>query len=183
MRLRTRRAYVPPSPWPSRQLLHRSWLLPANPPPVFPQPPIRLGQPSSPAHDPSIRAQSALHAGHERQLGRLRYLSAIWPVQMNAFNPAERLRQHAHGLVGKPLSAAELIEVMRLLRLVLEREKLRDSFPHVALYCDWLLHNEIDRHEIAIEILCQMHVAIVDWDRTHELAPVSRALSLAQLRS
>jgi hypothetical protein len=59
-------------------------------------------------------------------------------------------------------------KVMRLLRLVLEQEKLRDSFPHVALYCDRLLHNEIDRHEIAIEILCQMHAAIVDWDRTHE---------------
>jgi hypothetical protein len=28
---------------------------------------------------------------------------------MNAFNPAERLRQHAHGLIGKRLSAAELM--------------------------------------------------------------------------
>jgi hypothetical protein len=50
------------------------------------------------------------------------------------------------------VSGTELIEVMRLLRLVLEKEKVRDSFRHAALYCDWLLHNEIDRHEIAINI-------------------------------
>jgi hypothetical protein len=102
---------------------------------------------------------------------------------MNAFNPVERLHQHVKGLVGRPPSGAELIEVMRLLRLVLEHEKTRDSFLHAALYCDWLLHNEIDRHEIAIDMLCRMHAAVVDWDRTHDLAPVSSALSLAQLRA
>jgi hypothetical protein len=104
-------------------------------------------------------------------------------AQMTAFDPADRLCQHAQGLVGRSVGGTELIEVMRLLRLVLEKEKARDSFPHAALYCDWLLHNEIDKHEIAVNILSQMHAAIVDWDRTHDLAPVSRALSLAQLRA
>jgi hypothetical protein len=103
--------------------------------------------------------------------------------EMTAFDPADRLRQHAQGLVGRPLSSAELLDVMRLLRLVLEKEKLRGSFPHAALYCDWLLHNEIDRHEIAIKILSKMHAGIADWDRTHDLTPVNRALGLAQLRA
>ena len=103
--------------------------------------------------------------------------------EMTAFDPAGGLRQHAQGLVGRPLSSAEPLDVMRLLRLVLEKEKLRHSFPHAALYCDWLLHNEIDRHEIAINILSKMHAGIADWDRTHDLTPVNRALGLAQLRA
>jgi hypothetical protein len=100
----------------------------------------------------------------------------------NGFDPAGRLRKHVQGLVGRPLGSADLIEVMRLLRLVLEQERLRDSDPHAALYCDWLLHGEIDRHEIAIDILGKMHVAMVDWDRTHDTAAVARAMNLPQLR-
>jgi hypothetical protein len=99
------------------------------------------------------------------------------------FDPAGRLRQHVQELIGRPLRSAELIEVMRLLRLVVEQEKLRDSHPHVALYCDWLLHGEIERHEIAINILKQMHMALVGYDQTHDTSGVSRALSLAQLRA
>ena len=99
------------------------------------------------------------------------------------FDPADRLRKHAQSLVGRPLGTADLIEVMRLLRLVLEQEKLRGSHPHAALYCDWLLHGEIDRHEIAIDILSKMHVVMVDWDRTHDTAAIARAMNLAQLRA
>jgi hypothetical protein len=90
---------------------------------------------------------------------------------------------HVQGLAGRPLANAELIEVMRLLRLLVEQQKLRDSHPPVALYCDWLLHGEIDRHEIAIEILKKMHMALVAYDQTHNTSGVSSALSLAQLRA
>jgi len=99
------------------------------------------------------------------------------------FDPADRLRQHVKGLVGRPLRSEELIEVMRLLRLVVEKEKLRNSHPHVALYCDWILHTEIDRHEIVIEILKKMHMALIAYDQTHDMSGVSSALSLAELRA
>ena len=72
---------------------------------------------------------------------------------------------------------------MRLLRLVVEQEDFAIATPHVALYCDWLLHGEIERHEIAIDILKQMHMALVGYDQTHDTSGVSRALSLAQLRA
>jgi len=99
------------------------------------------------------------------------------------FDAAGRLREHVHGLIGRPLRSAELVEVMRLLRLVMEQEQLRNSHPHIALYCDWLLHAEIDRHEIAIDILKKMHIALVAYDQTHNTSGVSSALSLAQLRA
>jgi hypothetical protein len=102
---------------------------------------------------------------------------------MEKFAPEIRLRDHVAELFGrKQCSQADMIEVMRLARLVIETHQLADSFPHASLYCDWVMHGEIDRHRLVIGLLEQINAAICDYDKTHNIAQVSALLSLATLR-
>jgi hypothetical protein len=98
------------------------------------------------------------------------------------FDPANRLRDHVKGLIDRSSSPADLIEVMRLTRLLLEQQKVTQTYPHVSLYCDWLLHTEINRHALALGILERMGQAIAKYDEAGDVSAVSRALNLAQLR-
>jgi hypothetical protein len=98
------------------------------------------------------------------------------------FDPASRLRDHVQGLVCRPSRPADMIEVMRLTRLLLEQEKATHTYPHISLYCDWLLHTEINRHALALSILERMGQAIAKYDEEGDVAAVSQALNLAQLR-
>jgi hypothetical protein len=93
------------------------------------------------------------------------------------FDPASRLREHVKGLIGRPSSRADMIEVMRLTRLLLEQEKLTQTYPHISLYCDWLLHTEINRHSLALDILERMGQAIAKYDDAGDVAALSRALT------
>jgi len=98
------------------------------------------------------------------------------------FDPASRLRDHVRGLIGRPSSRPEMIEVMRLTRFLLEKEKAAQTYPHISLYCDWLFHTEINRHALALSILERTARAIAKYDEAGDVAAVSQALNLAQLR-
>lgn len=101
---------------------------------------------------------------------------------MDKFAPENRLRDHVAALAGRQCSQAELTEVMRLVRLVVENEGLAETYPHVSLYRDWLLHPEIDRHKLVLKRLEQMNEAIARYDQTGDIAIVSALFSLAVLR-
>ena len=104
-------------------------------------------------------------------------------ISMQGFDPAVRLREHLAGLPGRHCSRADLIDVMRLSRLIIENKNLSGNYPHLALYCDWLLHTEIDRHGLVLRLLEQMHDAVVNYDKTRDIEAVSRLLNLAMLRA
>jgi hypothetical protein len=101
---------------------------------------------------------------------------------MAAYDPARRLREHVDRLIGRECSSSDLLEIMRLTRLLVEHQKSRPSYPHVALYCDWVQHGSIDRHETAWKIIELMHEAVAQHDNGLSIVAVSEALSLAQLR-
>jgi hypothetical protein len=83
--------------------------------------------------------------------------SATAQQSMEKFAPENKLRDHVADLIARSHpSRAYLIEVMRLTRLVLEKDKLASTYPHVSLYCDWVMHGEIDRHRRVIDLLEQM---------------------------
>ncbi|MGO9699404.1 MAG: hypothetical protein ACLPX7_09100 [Xanthobacteraceae bacterium] len=100
---------------------------------------------------------------------------------IDKFVPEDRLRGHVKALAGRNCSKADLIEVMRLVRLVVENERLAETFPHVSLYCDWVMHGEIDRHKLTLVRLEQMNEAIAN-DR-NDVSKVSSLISLAELRA
>jgi hypothetical protein len=105
--------------------------------------------------------------------------------EMTKFNPVARLQEHMARVIGRHCSRADLIEVMRLTRLILERQGATRSFPHLALYCDWVVHGEIDRHELGWKIIEQMNAAVTSHDETKgaSIAAGSQAISLPQLRA
>jgi hypothetical protein len=102
---------------------------------------------------------------------------------MEQFVPENQLRDHVNAITGRQCGSADLIEVMRLVRLILEHKALAQTYPHVSLYCDWLLHNEIDRHRLILSLLEKMNEAIASYDNSRDIASVSRLLSLADLRA
>jgi hypothetical protein len=99
------------------------------------------------------------------------------------FDPTTRLRNHVGGMIGRQCSAADFTEVMRLSRLSIETENLSGSYPHLALFCDWLLHAEIDRHGLVLNLIEQIHSAAANYDKTGNIGEVSRLLNLAALRA
>jgi hypothetical protein len=102
---------------------------------------------------------------------------------MPNFDPTTRLRNHVAGIIGRQCSSADLTDVMRLSRLIVETENLSESYPHLALFCDWLLHAEIDRHRLVLNLIEQMNGAAADYDKTGNISEISRLLNLAALRA
>ena len=103
---------------------------------------------------------------------------------MKQFAPENRLRDHVNHIITRgQCGRADLIEIMRLVRLVLEHNALSQTYLHASLYCDWIQHGEIDRHRLVFSLLEKMNEAIASYDNSREIASVSRLLSLADLRA
>lgn len=98
-----------------------------------------------------------------------------------AFDPTADLRSYIAALRGE-CHAGALLDVMRRTRQVLESDKLRSIFPILALYCDWHLHHEIDRHELGWSILSQINSIMCDAAPADPARSIGRALGLAELR-
>jgi len=103
---------------------------------------------------------------------------------VDGFDAAEQLREHVSSLSGGELRRSEIVDLMRRLRLLADQKGLKNSHPHIALYCDWVLHTEIDRHRLALKILETMNDAVSAYDeKSGNIIEASRALSLHELRS
>lgn len=68
----------------------------------------------------------------------------------------------------KRMSKRELREILGLTRVLLEAERLRNSFPVLYLYCDWAAHGEISRNSTARDVLDAISDALIAvCDRMH----------------
>lgn len=54
---------------------------------------------------------------------------------------------------GGQVAKAEILNLFRLIRLTLDANGLRASFPTCAVYCDWLQHTELDRNPGVLPII------------------------------
>src|SRR5207253_2441883 len=73
---------------------------------------------------------------------------------MPRFDASNHLTQHIKQLMSaRTVSQADLIDILRRCRLMLDQNKTKSSYPVLSLYCNWLQHDEIDRHPTGFEIL------------------------------
>lgn len=71
------------------------------------------------------------------------------------YDPAARLRAGAAD-PGVAATHDHDLNIFRQVRLVLEGGNAKDQFPTASLYCDWLLHTEVDRHPFAFTMIERM---------------------------
>jgi hypothetical protein len=70
-----------------------------------------------------------------------------------ALDPSAQLKNYIEHIIGKNCTEPEIIEIFRLIRHVIEKDRSRSEYPHLSLYCDWVQHIEIDRHPQGFAIL------------------------------
>jgi hypothetical protein len=99
-------------------------------------------------------------------------------------DPSARLNNYIEHIIGKNCTEPEIIEIFRLIRHVIEKDRSRSEYQHLSLYCDWVQHIEIDRHPQGLAILERMNDIIVrHWSDTAGLVEeISHAFGLSQLR-
>lgn len=108
----------------------------------------------------------------------------VWKVKMN-FDPAERLRTHFGRILGKQCFSLELIEILRLTRLIIEQQKWSKHYQTLSLYCNWVQHGKIDRHPQAWSVLEKINDILADHgsgDVSVVIREISRAFGLSLLR-
>jgi hypothetical protein len=118
------------------------------------------------------------------------------PTKMN-FDPASLLRTHFKRILGKQCFSPDMIEILRLTRLIIEQEKWTNRYPTLSFYCDWaqtaddrvqrrvLRHREIDPHPHALVILEKINDILLDQgggDVSVVNREISRAFGFAALR-
>ncbi|RYZ92550.1 MAG: hypothetical protein EOP06_03940 [Proteobacteria bacterium] len=104
-----------------------------------------------------------------------------------AFNPTKRLLKHMDLIFTENrVSSADVMELFRLLRLLIEKNHVRNLYPYTALYCDWAQHDKINRHEVGWQILEDIDVALIDLRDETDMgklnARISAAFGLGKLR-
>jgi hypothetical protein len=63
------------------------------------------------------------------------------------YDPLVPLRRELDRMThGGRVTKAEILNLFRLIRLTLDANRLRSSFPTCAVYCDWLQHTALDRN-------------------------------------
>lgn len=106
-------------------------------------------------------------------------------MAISDYDPDVRLRQHMEGLIDRRCSPSDILDVMRLCRLVMEKSNSRATHRHLSLYCDWLMHVTIDRNRLAIKMLERVNngiVAHLAGAAGDMVAAINHSISLAELR-
>lgn len=80
----------------------------------------------------------------------------------------------------------EILDTIRLTRLVLENKGLRSTYPTLTLYCDWLQHTEIDRHPSVWNLIESIDQVFTrdpdDGTLVDDIQRINSAFSLGPLR-
>jgi hypothetical protein len=103
------------------------------------------------------------------------------------FDPSARLRRNVERMKIKgTCSPIELVDILRVIRLILEKGKTKEVYPTLSFYCDWVLHSELDRNPKAHALLCELDRALVsilkETDMTKVTSEISNVLSIDKLR-
>ncbi|CAH0282606.1 hypothetical protein SRABI118_03823 [Massilia sp. Bi118] len=102
------------------------------------------------------------------------------------FDPAGRLRSHMDSIKNRGgLTYAEMVDILRRARLVIESPLLKKNYPVLSLYCDWVMHGELGKNPGGHEVLRAIDKSIADtWhsDPAGVHDAVNQALDLGGLR-
>ena len=125
------------------------------------------------------------------------YARVRFAVQIEGVSRREAAR-HFKRIQGKQFFSPEIIEILRLTRLIIEEEKWTKRYPTLSFYCDWaqavddrvhrrvLRHREIDPdpHPHALVILEKINDILIDLggDTSSVIREISRAFGFAALR-
>lgn len=85
--------------------------------------------------------------------------------------------------LGPQCRPAELLDVVRRTRLLLESTGFKKSYPTLSLYCDWYMHNPLDRHELIWHILAEINTICCDTSSPGPAEAIAGRLRLEVLRS
>ena len=105
-------------------------------------------------------------------------------AKLMKYDSTNRLASHVNSIL-TGCSRADVIEIMRLSRLVIEQRNVAHQYPVLSLYCDWAQHTEIDRHPGAFAMLARIDGVLVVYahhDPSIVIHEISKAFALAQLR-
>ncbi|WP_157271038.1 hypothetical protein [Azohydromonas aeria] len=103
------------------------------------------------------------------------------------YDPLTPLKRELSQLAkGGKTTKAEILNLFRLIRLILEAKRLRPRFPMCAMYCDWLQHAELGRNSGALILIEKIDsifcVAPSNANFDVELRTILDALGLVTLR-
>lgn len=99
----------------------------------------------------------------------------------NYFDPRHRLDRYLNGMKNQS-SSADLLDVLRQTRLVIESKHLKTAYPTLSFYCDWYVHGGLDRNPRVWEILTSINTAICDSSQ-NPVAQIAALLKLDELRA
>lgn len=102
------------------------------------------------------------------------------------FDPAARLKSFVDDIQRRGhCSPYEVIDLLRRVRLLLEKGRLKKTYPVLSLYCDWVCHPELDRNPNGFRLLRDIDKVIVDNHKENSdelILSVSHSMSLEAVR-
>jgi hypothetical protein len=101
---------------------------------------------------------------------------------MPYFDARARLISYLNGL-GSHCSSADLLDVVRQVRLLLERKNLKAAYPTLSLYCNWYMHEVIRKSPLAWNILAEVNAIICKPSHDNPAEAIGMRLRLDTLRS
>lgn len=102
------------------------------------------------------------------------------------YDPVSRLSKHMDLMLTRESPPSVLLETMRLTRLVIEKGNAATRYPTVAMYCNWVMHPELNCNPGAWNVLKLLDVEFCDVLGKNESElneKISKGLGLAKLRS
>lgn len=80
-----------------------------------------------------------------------------------AYDPAARLKNHVDSIVGQTVLPVQYLEILRLVRLLIEHEGSSSKYPVAHAYCNWMMHTTITKDEDALKILGLIDSALFEY--------------------
>lgn len=101
---------------------------------------------------------------------------------MPHYDAKARLASYLDGLKNQ-LSDADLLDVVRRIRMLLESKGFTRTYPTVSFYCNWHMHNEIYCNELGWNMLANVNTAIASTPDVNPTQKITDTLQLDLFRS
>ena len=98
------------------------------------------------------------------------------------FDAKHDLKTYLKGL-SVQCSPADLLDIMRRIRQLMESKGLRKNYVTVSLYCDWYMHVTLDRHPLGWDILAEINVIACYSSTGDPTGAIGARLRFDELRS
>lgn len=92
------------------------------------------------------------------------------------------IEQIEQSLVWEKLSIPHLCYIMQSIRILIEIDDCKSKYPITTLYCNWLLHKELDRTNLPSTIIQNIANSFQNFNSKNELIKkINEAISLKKL--